>query len=329
MHFPLSNKKQKQQTLRRLFFTLFFGFFLVMMLVFPTLTAEASLRGILLWATVLLPTIIPFMFFTKLMMSMGDIPMLSAPLAPLTKRLWRSPPSSAYLFMMSLLSGYPMGAYLLGNEVRQGSLTEKEAKRICSFTSTSGPMFLIGSLGVGLLVSPAAGYILFAAHLLGTVLNGILWARIPQKKTITVSRLSLPVQPEKQPILASVEGAFVVGGYVCVFSVITAFCMHFGVFSALLSPFMSETGNWEGLLAGILEITNGTTMISASSLSLGAKIIACEAITTFGGLSVLCQSMTFLKPAGISIKWFLGQKITQVIFSCVICLLLVLLCGLL
>ena len=59
----------------------------------------------------------------------------------------------AFPFIMSVLSGYPMGAKVVGDLKRSGEITLREAKRLMSFCSTSGPAFMAGAVGAGMLGS--------------------------------------------------------------------------------------------------------------------------------------------------------------------------------
>ena len=44
-----------------------------------------------------------------------------------------------------------------------------------TFCSTSGPLFMLGAVGAGMLSSPAAGAVIALAHYLGALLNGLLY----------------------------------------------------------------------------------------------------------------------------------------------------------
>ena len=52
---------------------------------------------------------------------------------------------------MSILSGYPIGAKIIHDLYSKDLITEEDAKRMSIFSTTSGPIFIIGAIGVGML----------------------------------------------------------------------------------------------------------------------------------------------------------------------------------
>jgi hypothetical protein len=79
----------------------------------------------------------------------------------------------------------------------------------------------------------------------------------------------------------------------------------------------------EGIVYGLVEITNGVNIISQSNLKTKDIIVIITTIISFGGLSVYMQSMTFLGKAKISGKYFLLTKITHALIAYVVSSILV------
>ena len=90
--------------------------------------------------------------------------------------------SGTFPFLMSVLSGYPMGAKIVGDLRRSGEISVREAKRLMSFCSTSGPAFLIGAVGTGMLGSGFIGGIIAASHYLGAAVNGMVYTAVLGKE---------------------------------------------------------------------------------------------------------------------------------------------------
>ncbi len=164
-------------------FTILIIFFLVCMISSPDKFIEQSLDGISAWAFNVLPSVLPFMFFTKVLSSLGTMQKLTRPFSPLSWALFRTPSISIYTFFMAILSGYPVGSKMVADLYSQGQISKPDAYKMTSFCSTSGPMFIVGAVGIGMFHSSKIGYILFISHLFGAVLNGILYRNLKIKNT--------------------------------------------------------------------------------------------------------------------------------------------------
>ena len=105
---------------------------------------------ILFWAAVL-PALFPFFFFTRMLTGLGFPETVGKFFEKPVKFLFHTPPISAYIFFMSVLSGYPIGAKLISEFYKNGVINTEESKKIIAFSSTSAPLFVIGTLGVFML----------------------------------------------------------------------------------------------------------------------------------------------------------------------------------
>ena len=131
----------------------------VLMVVFPSIALCSARKGISLWLSNVLPALLPFFICANFLQDIGVI------------RIFRS---GVFPFVMSVLSGYPMGAKIVGDLRRDGEISQREAMRLMSFCSTSGPAFMVGAVGAGMLGSGMLGGIIAAAHYAGAFLNGLL-----------------------------------------------------------------------------------------------------------------------------------------------------------
>jgi len=90
-------------------------FFLANMIINPSKFIQQALDGISAWAFAVLPSVLPFMFFTKILSSFDTLPKLTAPLGHFSKKTFGTPPISIYAFLMAVLSGYPVGSRLVAD----------------------------------------------------------------------------------------------------------------------------------------------------------------------------------------------------------------------
>lgn len=139
------------------------------------------LEGILLYGTKILPSLLPFLFVTKILSNFDFIFYICSKFKCLTKFLFNTPQISFYIFFMSIISGYPVGAKLTSEFYENNIITKEDAQKILSFCSTSGPLFVIGSVGVGFFASSKIGILLFISHILSSIINGIIFGHSKTK----------------------------------------------------------------------------------------------------------------------------------------------------
>ncbi len=299
--------------------SLFVLFIIFNMIFRPSLYIQETLNGITAWAFNVLPSVLPFMFFTKVLSSLGTTERLSRVFGQATNKLFKTPPISAFVFLTSAVSGYPVGAKMTADLYASGKISKGEAFKMCSFCNTSGPMFIVGAVGVGMLGKPIYGYIILISHLIGAILNGILYRKlsvnddINQEKTISEQNK----QDLSGMIVDSCLSILSVGAIIAIFFVvITAISPIFSIFPAKLSP----------LFQGLIEITKGCKEIGSTLNGVWA-VVASTFIISFGGLSTILQSATMLNRLKMPIKLFCLQKVTHSILSTavsvILCLMLI------
>ena len=77
--------------------------------------------------------------------------------------------------LCGIISGYPVGAKIVTKFREEGICTKAEAERLLAFTNNSGPLFIIGTVGISLFGNTTIGILLFITHLLACITVGILF----------------------------------------------------------------------------------------------------------------------------------------------------------
>jgi len=318
------------------FFLFVVVIFLIIALVLnPEIYMESTLKGIMVWATAVLPALFPFFFLTKLLTQLKLVEKIAQVFQPITSKLFNVPGVASYVFLMSIISGYPVGAKITSELYENGTITRGQATRMCSFCSTSGPLFIIGTVGVEMFLCKGAGIIMLASHILGAILNGLLYRNYNKKESL------IKIQSQEKPapidnILAntiydSVISILIVGGYIALFFMFIDVLSHFYVLDWvssglgwLLNLVGINSSTSIGLASGIIEVTRGCLDLSQSGASIPLLCVLGTGLISWGGLSVHFQSITFLQKCNIKIGFYILQKMTHAIFAMLICLLFVL-----
>lgn len=279
------------------------------MILFPHLYISKTLDGISAWAFNVLPSILPFIFFTKVLGTTGTVEKFSSLFKKPCEFLFNTPQISSYVFFMSIISGYPIGAKITSDLYLNGKLSRAEAFRMTSFCSTSGPMFIIGAVGSIMLKNAMYGYIIFVSHILGAILNGIIYRKIKVKE------IPFSEQHEKKSsldlstiVLDTSLSVISVGVIIAIFFVIIT------SFSPILGFLPPKTS---ALFEGIIEITKGCIDIAKSYNDFG-KILACTFVISFGGISTILQSLTMLEKLKMPFPLFILQKFSHAVLSTLI-----------
>ena len=164
------------------FLSIFVFYVIINMIIFPEIYINQAFNGISAWAFNVLPSVLPFMFFTKVLTSLGSLNGLSRIFKRPCKFLYKTHQTSSLVFLTSVISGYPVGAKMTADLYNQGVITRMDAFKMSSFCSTSGPMFIIGAVGIGMLGNAKYGYIIFICHAVGALINGLLYRNLQIKE---------------------------------------------------------------------------------------------------------------------------------------------------
>lgn len=292
----------------------------------PSHFIEVSFSALSIWAKILVPSLLPFFIFTRIVSSLGTLKDITNSFGNITSKLYKVPKISFYVFFLSVLTGYPVGSKLVSDLYHTGEISKSDAKKIITFTSNSGPMFIIGSVGAGLFLSPKVGYIILISHILGAILNGLLYRNIPNDN-IFCNKYDSKNNSENilsDSVMNSITSIMLVGGIVVISFIVIDIILQLNLFypiNFIFSKIGIDNSATTSILSGILEITKGCQLISMLNVSLGLKTTFACFVISFGGFSTILQAMAFLKEI-VSYKFFVLQKFTHSILSTAICIAL-------
>ncbi len=300
-------------------------FIIVFMLISPQNSILACFKGINVWSSTLLPALFPFFFITKLLAETGGIEKLGSLLAPITQKLYNAPGISGYVWAMGIISGYPVSAKLTSDLYKNNVISKGQACRITAFTSTSGPLFIVGSVGVGMFFNQKIGIIMLLSHILGATLNGLIYRNYMTNETF-VPAINIEHKSDdnilENCMLSAIKSVLIVGGYVCFFFMIITIINNFGLFTpinwALSKILPLSYSTISSITNGIVEVTRGCLDLSTLGLKPTVLCVIATALISFGGFSIFLQALTFLKSFGISTAFYFVIKITQTLLSSVI-----------
>ena len=296
---------------------------LILLLARPALAFTGARDGLVLWATVVLPTLLPFMICSGVIVALDGVGLLTRPFAPFFSGLLKLSPNGCFVLMSGLLCGYPMGAKTTSDFLDQGRLSVQEGKYLLAISNHPSPMFVLGYVMAQIalipsMASPCPLWAVLAALYLPILPISIL-ARCCYHYNRQTREEACPLAAQAAPektacfsfdthMMSCFETMVKIGGYIMLFSILA---LYLTVFPFQMPPLLRPA------LLGSVEITTGIQMIASSVPgSMGALLIIGSA--AFGGFSGIFQTKSVLKNAGLSIRHYMLWKMLHSALSCLI-----------
>ena len=307
-------------------------FLILGIILFPNDSLNAAKEGLNIWTTVLIPSLLPFIIGANLIVDLKIVDIIGFIINPITKFIFNVSGKGALVFVISTVSGYPVGSKLASELRINKEISKSEAQRLVSFCSTSGPLFIIGSVATGMFQNSSLGYLMILCHYLGSISVGLLF-RNYGKEILSKSNTSIKSNIKSiityknsenkgffvlfgDAVHNGVNTLLMVGGFVIVFSVIFKVLSLFNVvtfISNLLHLPLSLLGVSKelchALISGLFEMTIGCNNISSvSNASEAIKVSLCSFLIGFSGLSILAQCCNFLAKTDINTNIYIFSK---------------------
>ena len=242
------------------------------------------------------------------------------------------PGESAIALILGNLSGYPVGAKLACNLLENKQCTKVEAERIIAFTNNSGPLFIVGTVGISMFYSKEIGLALLLCHFLASLTVGMLFRNYKKDKDDFYKRVKSALKKDSptvslsnlgeilgESIKNSINLILTIGGFIVLFSVVISILNESQIFNTIAS-LLNNIGIPENItktiLSGMLEVTNGLKISSSlQTKSLATNIILSSFLLGFGGISVMLQVYSVITKQKLSIRPYIYGKFLQATFS--------------
>lgn len=291
--------------------------FMFFLIIFSNTNIEAAKSGLSLWATTVVPSLFPFLFLTEVLNKTKLVSFIGKKLNRIIKKIFNVPGEGAFAFLMGLISGYPVGAKIVTNFRNKGICTQDEGNRMLAFTNNAGPLFIIGTVGVGFFGNKTIGFLLFFTHLLACITVGIILKFFSKYDSKDINLVSN--DEDGSNTSDAISTILMIGGYIVIFSVLLSILdrLHILNFlSILITPILSifniDSSFSVPFLSGILELTNGINLVSNIAVkSISLNMILSAFLLGFGGLSVSMQVYNIISKSDLSIKKYIIGKLMQ------------------
>ena len=289
--------------MKRIFPLIFLSFFFIFLLMFPSVALESSKSGLLLWFDTLLPTLLPFLIVSQLMLKTPLVDFFQKLFGSSFQRLFHCSKNGAFCLLCGFLCGYPVGARLISLQIKEHNLSLSEGQYLLSFCNNVSPMFCI-SYGIiqtmeKTTILPYLFIIYGSALLFGIITRPALSDQSFFKHKKQTSLTENIFQLIDVCIIDSFLIMIKLCGYLILFTIISDSLNllipdNVKFLSPVLTSFLEITGG----LSAIRQLPHG---FYKTTLSIGALV--------FGGLCCILQTSSVISDTELSLKKYIFHKV--------------------
>ena len=288
------------------------GIVIFVLIFYTEQVTKGACSALKICATSVIPALFPFFVVSGILVNTGMAHLIGKVFAPLSEKIFNISGTGAFCFVMGLLCGYPTGAKVIADMYKSGAVSKKDSERLLAFCNNSGPLFVIGTVGITMLGNKKTGIILYMIHAISATFTGVILSLF-NKKTPAKTLNNIVATNLGKAITKSIDDAvksiLLVCGYVVFFGSVISLAQNF-----LKNPF----------LLSLIEVTTGAKMITSSGVEETMMLSLLSGSMAFGGICVLLQVMSVIADTDLSARTYILGKgfqsicafmITKVYFS--------------
>lgn len=307
--------------LKKSIFSIFIICFIISLLIFSNSNIKAAQEGLTLWATSVVPSLFPFFIGVELLYCTNIVNILGKYFQKIMQKVFNLSGEAVFPIIMGTISGYPTGAKIVSNLRVDRKISKIEGEHLLAFTNNSGPLFILGTIGISIFCNSKIGTILLITHILGSITVGFLFKFWKPNRKFILMKSEITNEKENSNlgtiIINSISNSITtilnIGGFVVLFSVIISILERSSIlqiFSTIFSNFGISETIIQSFFTGILELTNGIKNLSIVGIkNLNQIIILSAFLIGFGGFSVVLQVYSIISKTDLSIKPYIVGKI--------------------
>lgn len=270
-----------------------------------------------IWKSNVFPSIFPFFIVSSFLINYGFVELTSELFKPLMK-LFGINSNISFVFIMSMLSGFPSSSKYIKDLYDEEMITKDEASKALMFTHFSNPLFILGTIAT-LLNNKKVAIFILVIHYFTNIVIGLLFRNyhnsyqesdINFKKAILKMNERINKKESIGKILSkAIQDAFntllLVLGSIAVFSFLCVIINNLFNFNNTLTS----------IINGIFEMTQGLKYVSMLSLSLKYKAMISAMLISFGGLAIHIQIYSIISDTDIKYFPYLIARIIHMSLS--------------
>ena len=268
---------------------------------FPELVLSGAGNGLSLCLDVVIPSLLPFMLVSSCVIKSRFSRPLGALISKIITPLTGISTAGCVCFVTGLVGGYGAGARAVSESYREKLISKEEAERLFCFCNNAGPLFVIGTVGVGFYSSKSIGIMLFFVQVITSVIcarifSGNFGGKTAVREEWNEYRKNKPRAGELVTTSAIESGGAIITA--CVF--VISFCALLEVL-----PF----GQYS-IFSGIMEVTRGCSEMAMRG---GDSLALTSAFLAWGGFSVHLQANALTSGVFNMKRYYVGKTVAALV----------------
>lgn len=277
-------------------------FLLILLIIFAPSASVGASKGLILWYSQVLPSLLPFTLILQMMMNSGTVLWLGSISGPVISKVFGLSPSGSFCILTGFLCGFPMGALTASQIFEQKLINKEETQLLAAACNNAGPMFLSSYILEQQLHTgnrrPVLTLIFYGSALLWLWIRSRLLHTKPISPQASFSRKKNTSVSFRQILLNSSELMLKVG----------VSMMIFAIFCEIIQGISGISPENAAFVTMFMEITNGANAIAGLSLTNKIKTVLIMGGTAFGGLCIAFQTYTVIHAQKLSLIKYLLDK---------------------
>lgn len=268
-----------------------------------------------IWYHNIFPSLFPFFVLSELLIRYGFVEFLSELCKRFMYVFFRMNGSAAFVFIMSIISGFPSSAKYVRELHLKGLLSVEEATKLLMFCHFSNPLFILGTVSLLFLKNREVGFLILICHYITNIFIGICVRRyFPTKEKPSKVSLKQALLAMHKKRIATTESFGSVVSKALTNSINTLLLIlgtvtMFLIVTTILDNNLHLNNYFQSIINGFVEMTQGLKYVSLLSIPLKFKSIMTVMILSFGGLSVHMQVFSILSDTKIKYLPFLTARL--------------------
>ena len=241
---------------------------ILLFLVFEVLTESNTILesvdfSINIFINNIFPSLFPFFVLSEILINYGFVELIGELFKPVMNKLFRINSNCAFIFIMSIISGFPSSAKYTRELYLKGLINEYEATKVLMFSHFSNPLFILGTVSILFLNNKEVGILLLICHYITNIIIGIIFRNfypsISEKNSISIKKAILNMHNKRinndknfgqiitNSLLNSINTLLIILGIITMFLVITT----------IIDNNINLNNYNQSILNGFVEMTQG------------------------------------------------------------------------
>ena len=290
-------------------------FFLLQFFIQSEVLLDTFFRTVKLWFYNLFPSIFIFFIITDILSNYNFPYYLSEIFGKLIQKIYKLPKVSSYIIFMSMTSGFPGNSKLIKEQLNNNLINEYDATKLLTMTHFSNPLFIIYTICIKFLNDKKIGIIILIVHFLTNFVIGFLFRNI-YKVNVTNNKLTL-IKPK--PFMELLKNS--ISNTISILTNVFGIIIFFALITTTLNLYLKLNPYTNMLFNGLLEITNGLSLLSTLSISKIKAACIATFFISFGGFSIHMQIMSILSKERINYFIYLIARILHASIASILVLI--------